>query len=276
MSDRTIWHGYGLVISENGYTASSLIHVDEKRVFGADSDHNTLAFALLDYLEKHGTIFEMIDMSHEFDSKLINKCFGLTQKGEDDECSVTLQGHEASISLCITGGSFDETDFSEPTICGDAELLAKISDAWNNEMDAKHVSQGAYVSSQQHDESSIARLRLNAQVGSTGLVWPPRELQYDGTRTEEIQQLENTVEVLSWTKLSAGGAPSEFSIRSPLLGGITTIFAGFNRGPRGVFMLSDDLRNPEVKMGEEFTLAVRRLYAQEGKMRYSLKAIKDD
>lgn len=276
MSDRTIWHGYGLVISENGYTASSLIQVDEKRVFGADSDHNTLAFALLDYLEKHGTIFEMIDMSDEFDSGLINNCFGLSQKGEDDDCFVTMHAHDACISLCITGENFDEADFFEPRISGDAEILAKISDAWHDEIDVKHVSQGAYVSSQQHDESSIARLRLSAQVGSENLIWPPRELQYDGTRTEDILQLENKVKVLSWTKLSAGGAPSEFSIRSPILGGITTIFAGFDEGPKGVFMLSDDLGNPEVKMGDKFSLAVRRLYAQEGKMRYSLKAIRDD
>lgn len=276
MSDRTIWHGYGLVISEVGYTASSLISVGGKRVFGADSDYNTMAFALLDYLEQHGTEFEMIDMSKEFDSHLINKCFALQQKEDTDDCTVYLRAHEASISLNIADGSFTESDFYPPNIEGDDAFLAKISEAWSHELDSKHVSQGAYVSSQQHDESSIARLRLNAQVGTENLIWPPRELQYDGSRTIEVTQMKNKVEVLSWTKLSAGGAPSEFSIRSPILGGITTIFAGFDEGPKGVFMLSDDLGNPEVKLGEHYSLAVRRLYAQEGKMRYSLKAIKED
>jgi len=272
MSDRTIWQGYGLVISDSGYTASSLFHVNGKRVFGADSDFTTLAFALLDYLNQNGIEFEMIKMDENFDAELISKCFELEQTSEE-ECSVIMKSHDSSISLTITSGDFSENDFYQPEFELDEEFHANITEAWNLETSSQHVSQGAYVSSQQHTQAYTARLRLLAQVGTTGLTWPPRELQDDGTRPSETVNLKNYVKVLSWTKLSAGGAPSEFSIRSPILGGITTIFAEFEKGPRGVFMLSDESGNPEIMIGMEFNLAVRRLYAQEGIMRYSLKAI---
>ena len=43
-------------------------------------------------------------------------------------------------------------------------------------------------------------------------------------------------------------------------------------GPNGVFLLvDDDATNPEI--GASVDLVVRRLYAQEGLIRYGLKAI---
>ncbi len=273
MSDRTIWQGYGMVISDSGYTASSLFHTNGQRVFGADSDHTTLAFALLDYLEQNRIEFEMIKMDQHINSELISKCFGIVTPGDEDECSVIMKSHDSSISLSITGGDFSDTDFYAAEIEINEQLSNQISEAWKTESNIQHVSQGAYVSSQQHTEASIARLRLQAQRGTNGLTWPPRELQDDGSRTSETVNLKNCVKVLSWTKLSAGGAPSEFSIRSPILGGLTTIFAEFEEGPRGVFMLSDELENVKIEIGMKFNLSVRRLYAQEGIIRYSLKAI---
>ena len=64
------------------------------------------------------------------------------------------------------------------------------------------------------------------------------------------------------TKLSAAGAPSEFSIRAPLLGGISTAYVSFNHGT-GVFLLVDDEEiSPEI--GDKGEIVVRRIYAQEG------------
>ena len=71
-------------------------------------------------------------------------------------------------------------------------------------------------------------------------------------------------------KLAAAGAPSEFSIRAPLLGGITTVFVRFEQGPRGVFLLVDDEDN-DPKIGDQVQFAIRRIYAQEGYIRYGLK-----
>ena len=79
-------------------------------------------------------------------------------------------------------------------------------------------------------------------------------------------------EVISWTKLSAAGAPSEFAIRAPILGGISTVMVETCDGPNGVFLLVDDV--PTVpKIGDSVEIVVRMLYAQEGAVRYGAKAI---
>lgn len=77
--------------------------------------------------------------------------------------------------------------------------------------------------------------------------------------------------VQSWTTLSAAGAPSEFSIRAPILGGITTVFMHLDEGPSGVFLTVDDEEN-HLEFGQSMELVVRRVYAQEGFIRYGLKA----
>ena len=78
--------------------------------------------------------------------------------------------------------------------------------------------------------------------------------------------------ITSWTKLSAAGAPSEFAIRAPILGGVSTVMVSTIDGPNGVFLLADDEeRTPEI--GKSVELVVRRLYAQEGTIRYGAKAI---
>jgi uncharacterized OB-fold protein len=78
--------------------------------------------------------------------------------------------------------------------------------------------------------------------------------------------------VESWTKLSAGGAPSEFSLRAPILGGIGTVFVRLDDGPCGVFLVADD-NNGEIAIGSRVSFAVRKIYAQDGLIRYGLKAL---
>ena len=75
----------------------------------------------------------------------------------------------------------------------------------------------------------------------------------------------------SWTTLSAAGAPSEFSLRAPLLDGVSTVFLKLDDGPKGVFLTVDD-ESPDLIMGARMELVFRRLYAQEGFIRYGLKA----
>ena len=75
----------------------------------------------------------------------------------------------------------------------------------------------------------------------------------------------------SWTTLSAAGAPSEFSLRAPILGGISTVFLALDDGPNGVFLTVDD-EEPTLEMDAQMELVFRRLYAQEGFVRYGLKA----
>ena len=76
--------------------------------------------------------------------------------------------------------------------------------------------------------------------------------------------------ITSWTKLSAAGAPSEFAIRAPFWAASQLSWFETTDGPNGVFLLVDDeINNPQI--GASVELVVRRLYAQEGLMRYGLK-----
>ena len=77
--------------------------------------------------------------------------------------------------------------------------------------------------------------------------------------------------MLTWTTLSAAGAPSEFSLRAPVLGGVSTVLLALHDGPNGVFLTVDD-EEIEFEMDAPMELVFRRLYAQEGFVRYGLKA----
>jgi uncharacterized OB-fold protein len=114
---------------------------------------------------------------------------------------------------------------------------------------------------------------LKAQVDRQQLVWPPRQLNATGERIESAsEQLSETATILTWTRLSAAGAPSEFSGRAPILDGVSTVLVQFPEGPKGVFMLADDERKePAIDASVRFD--VRRLYGQDGMMHYGLKAM---
>ena len=99
------------------------------------------------------------------------------------------------------------------------------------------------------------------------MVWPPR---FGDHGSAESTNVHRTGEVLSWTALSAAGAPSEFALRAPLLGGLATVLLHLDDGPNGVFLLVDD-EDHDITMGASVELVLRRLYAQEGFMRYGLK-----
>jgi hypothetical protein len=76
---------------------------------------------------------------------------------------------------------------------------------------------------------------------------------------------------MTWTTLSAAGAPSEFSLRAPILGGLSTVLLQLEDGPNGVFLMVDD-EDAVLAMDVQMELVFRRLYAQEGFVRYGLKA----
>ena len=85
-------------------------------------------------------------------------------------------------------------------------------------------------------------------------------------------KLDNSASILTWTRLSAAGAPSEFSLRAPLLGGVSTVLVEFISGPKGVFMLTDD-EDGQPSIGQEVSFEVRRLYGQDEFIHYGLKAL---
>ena len=122
-----------------------------------------------------------------------------------------------------------------------------MRNAWKEELHEKNISQGAYISGQQYDESLESRLSLIAQYDGKP-IWPQRQMNAEGeTISDEGKRMEPKGKITSWTKLSAAGAPSEFAIRAPVLGGISTVMVETTDGPNGVFLLVDDeINNPQI------------------------------
>ena len=153
----------------------------------------------------------------------------------------------------------------------DEEHKSAINEAWKNEVSG--VSQGAYISQSQHVLAMPSRLGLHAQEDSSRIIWPPRQLNSEGERiSPATNKLDRSASILTWTRLSAAGAPSEFSLRAPLLGGISTVLVEFASGPKGVFMLADD-EEGQASIDQEVSFEVRRLYGQDNLIHYGLKAL---
>lgn len=189
----------------------------------------------------------------------------------DDEASFYLHASMSDYIVAITTSQDEPNWPSFDTTSYDEGMKEQLQQQWKIEVEG--VSQGAYVSQAQHTIATPSRLGLKAQVDRQQLVWPPRQLNATGERIDSAsEQLSETATILTWTRLSAAGAPSEFSGRAPILDGVSTVLVQFPEGPKGVFMLADDEHNePAIDASVRFD--VRRLYGQDGMIHYGLKAM---
>lgn len=267
MNDVINFQGYFISHETDSFAIYSPYIVDELRVFGHDSDYTTIAISLIRYLinNKVDFLIKQVDEQINFDVLQTATGIELVEHGSilrcNDDASVALSNGENSINN-IT---------SIPSKSLDQRLYHSVKDAWQTELDIRNISQGAYVSKQQYDESLSARLSLVAQNDGI-LIWPPRQMNNDGiTLSKASTNLSPTASVMTWTRLSAAGAPSEFSIRAPVLGGLTTVMVEFTEGPKGVFLMVDD-EDIRPNIGDSVEFVVRMLYGQEGIIRYGAKA----
>ena len=278
MDEHEHWKGYLAVISNDGvFIQSPYLHGDQI-VYGPDSDSTTMAIAAIQLMRQKGHIIDSIHLPESVDAQIVYLASGVDSIPHNGELEFgdiiwdLLSGDEATLVIAKTNS--ESYDFEEPQDVEiiDADFFHDMTEAWRLEQEMHHVSQGAYVSTSQYLEGAAARLSLTSQKVGDRMIWPPRQLDENGLRfSEDSHQLVAEAHVESWTKLSAAGAPSEFSLRAPILGGIQTLLVRFEQGPRGVFLVTDDLDySPEI--GDTVHFAVRRIYAQEGMMRYGLKA----
>ncbi|MCP2504429.1 MAG: hypothetical protein NLN65_03955 [Candidatus Poseidoniaceae archaeon] len=278
MDEHVHWKGYLAVISNDGvFIQSSYLHGDQI-VYGPDSDSTTMAIAAIQLMRYNGHIIDSIHLPESVDARIVYLATGVDSIANNEALEFEdiiwdlLGGDEATLVLAQSNS--ESYDFEEPQGVEiiDADFFHDITEAWRLEQEIHHVSQGAYVSTSQYLEGAPARLSLASQKVGDRMIWPPRQLDENGLRfSEGSHQLVAEAHVESWTKLSAAGAPSEFSLRAPILGGIQTLLVRFEQGPRGVFLVTDDL-DYSPKIGDMVHFAVRRIYAQEGMMRYGLKA----
>tara|TARA_B110001452_G_scaffold157624_1_gene131158 strand:+ start:407 stop:1207 length:801 start_codon:yes stop_codon:yes gene_type:complete len=256
------WQGNLACLQESGLVIKSRHVIGTKHVFGPDSDYTTLAISGLSLLSG-----EAIIKSIKIDSNLDE--FTLQASGytidESGEWNVICDSNSASISISKSGILSWDVAGKEM----DLEYYNQIMNAWENELSA--VSQGAFVSEQSYRSGASSRINFNSQQLGDIRIWPPREMIGD-QRPHEAEPLTKGGTIESWTKLSAGGAPSEFSLRAPILGGISTVYVRLDDGPCGVFLVADDDSGIPM-IGNRVNFAVRRIYAQEGLIRYGLKVL---
>jgi uncharacterized OB-fold protein len=278
MNEVINWKGYLAMFDGQALMIQSPFMLGDCIAFGADSDYTTMAIAGISLMESRGINFATVRSLPLVEPQAVKSATGVTVLSGDDsdeeDCEWNLLvGEEATLvftndlerNLGFHGPA--DLEVLDPTFAGD------ITEAWSLELKASHVSQGAYVSEAAYLEGASARLNFMAQSHTTGLVWPPRQLDANGKRIPApSESLTASATVESWTKLSAAGAPSEFALRAPVLGGIQTVFVRFDQGPCGVFLVADD-EQYEPEIGDRVTFAVRQIYAQEGLIRYGMKAI---
>ena len=268
MTEAKDWQGYLVQSQGDCHFIHSSWKLKDKCVFGYDSDYTTMAISLLRLLSIENPNLALSTYDERINLEVVKAATGfeINPSGYHLKCN-----NDASLQIYQD----DPATFSlslENMQNIDREMYEKLILAWQTESNILNTSQGAYVSGQQYDETLESRLSLVAQ-NHEGLIWPQRQMDSEGEIiTESFIKIEPYGEVISWTKLSAAGAPSEFAIRAPILGGISTVMVETHDGPNGVFLLVDDV--PIVpKIGDSVEIVVRMLYAQEGVVRYGAKAI---
>ena len=240
---------------------------------GPDGDRLTLALALLKQLPADQIDLNSFDEQMEFASSVsVQEIIEASTDWTVQEGAVmNLHAHHEGYVVAVTESKEEPIWPEFAAIDYSLEMQEELEIQWKTEVVG--VSQGAYVSQAQHMISSSSRLGLVAQNDNGRSIWPPRQLNSDGERIDSATtKLSETATILTWTRLSAAGAPSEFSGRAPILDGVTTVLVAFEEGPKGVFMLADDEKvTPEIdaKVGFE----IRRLYGQDNMVHYGLKAI---
>jgi uncharacterized OB-fold protein len=272
-----VWKGYLACVGEDSCVVQSPWYLGDDCVFGADSDYTTLAIAAIQLLQSKGTQINSINALNDVEGSIMFMATGVEvmQTSNDDSAQLSAEwdlciGDDARVVVCKTDCDVDIWE-PEGGLDVDEEFHHEMTSAWEKECQPEHVSQGAYVSQQQYQEGAAARLKLMSQKVDGELIWPPRQMDGKGNLMPQASiPLQENATIESWTKLAAAGAPSEFSIRAPLLGGISTVFVRFEQGPRGVFLLVDDEEN-DPKIGDKVQFAIRMIYAQEGYIRYGLK-----
>ncbi|MDP6199831.1 MAG: hypothetical protein QF531_03590 [Candidatus Poseidonia sp.] len=266
-----VFMGYLVDHADDFTVVQSPFVMDGVRVFGADSDATTLAVAGVLHRLQHEAV-DQIGIPDGIDATTVTLATSAHHHDEEETEPLwdLLLSDEATVVLARQGATV-ELPVLDVEVEVDPEFHDAIQAAWGQELNETHVSQGAYVSRSQYEEAAQSRLSLQGQQNEGSIVWPPRFSGAVHGQTNSTHVLKPTGTVQSWTTLSAAGAPSEFSLRAPLLGGISTVFLQLNDGPYGVFLTVDDEDTP-LSMDLPMELVLRRIYAQEGFIRYGLKA----
>lgn len=139
--------------------------------------------------------------------------------------------------------------------------------------DASEASMGAYLSIPSYLESIQERYRLlGSRCSECGeLLFPPKPSCIRcGSRSFTREPLSGKGEVYARTVISRGSAPTEFRRQQDLVGEYSVCIIQLEEGPRIIAQLTDCDPN-EVELGVQVECVLRRIYRQEGVVRYGYK-----
>ncbi|MCH1540157.1 MAG: hypothetical protein L7S56_01800 [Candidatus Poseidonia sp.] len=274
MMESDVWKGYLAAWTEQCIMIQSPFVHKGIRVFGPDSDYTTFAIAAIQLHLQNGGLLSVVSAPSEIEPSIVQYATGIEISTMDNDSTPEwdlLIGDDATVVLALNNSSFELPEF-ETKIEVDAQFHESMMAAWKKELNISNVSQGAYVSMALYNEGANTRMTLASDVFGNGPVWPPRQMDSSGQRPDvQRQPLQTNGIVESWTALSAAGAPSEFSLRAPLLEGLTTVYVRLTDGPHGVFLMVDDEEH-DISIGNSVEFVIRRIYGQESVVRYGLKA----
>ncbi len=137
------------------------------------------------------------------------------------------------------------------------------------------MSMGAYISLPSYLESIEERYRLTASrcTSCSRLHFPPRHACLDcGGRTFSREPLCGEGEVFSYTVIARGSSPTEFREQQDFVGEYAVALVQLKEGPRIVAQMTDC--DPDgVEIGLPVRAVLRRVYRQEGVVRYGYKFV---
>lgn len=168
-----------------------------------------------------------------------------------------------------------EAALQDPSVQVTGETALHVARTWQENAHAE--PRGAYVPYPIFAGQNPARLRLSGQkcLGCSRLLFPPRERCPGCAGADfESHRFKGEGSVYSVTKIGTGGAPGEFAPLQSARGAYGVAVVELAEGPRVAAMLTGPaLDGSGVKIGDPVRLVMRLLYVQEGRPRYSFKAL---
>lgn len=131
----------------------------------------------------------------------------------------------------------------------------------------------SYISLPIYAASIGARLRLEAGrcTRCATLNYPPRTVcTACGNAAFTTETLSGRGSVYTFTRIAGGGAPAEFDDQQTMTGEIVVAIVALEEGPHVIGQLTD-LGAEGIEIGTPVEAVMRRLYDQEGIVRYGLK-----
>jgi uncharacterized OB-fold protein len=135
------------------------------------------------------------------------------------------------------------------------------------------TGQGAYVPLPQYQASIGQRYRLEGrECGACGTVAFPAPLRCPRCSSNDLapKALKPVGHVHTFTIIGRGAAPGEFLAQQEAMGEYAVAIVELEEGPRITAQLTD-VELQDVRIGMPVTMVLRRLYRQEGVVRYGFK-----